>query len=334
MSDIVVIVDADILAFRMAAACEKRGIRAISPTGASKEYKNKTEFKDYLKTIDKLHMLDRFTIEPYQYDADLGRACGMIDGKIEQIKEFTFADRIKFCVSGKSNFRDNLALPKKYKGDRSESLRPLYLRECKGYLYKNFDTEASDGSESDDYVIFRGYEELEKGNEVIIGTCDKDSNAYSGLKLLDFTKKNEDWKIVDIPRGVGSLWLNEKKDSKGKVTTEVDGIGFKFYAHQMLIGDSVDHYRPTDICKERFGEKSSYAILKDLTSERECLEAVAEQYRTWYPHEFTYTDWMGVEHKSDYLDMLCLYHMCCRMKETIDDTLDFKLFAARYGVKL
>lgn len=334
MSDIVVIVDADVLAYRMAAACEKRGIRVISPTGDSRTYKNKTEFKDYLKTIDKLHLLDKFTIEPYQYDADLGRACGMIMGKIEQIKEFTFADRIKFCVSGKSNFRDTLALPEKYKGDRSTALKPIYLRECKGFIYKNFDTEASDGSEADDYVIFRGYEEKEKGNEVIIGTCDKDSNAYSGLKLLDFTKKNEDWKIVDIPEGVGSLWLNEKTDSKGKVTTEVDGLGFKFYAHQMLIGDPVDHYRPTDICKVRFGEKGSYAILKDLQTEKECLEAVIEQYRVWYPEEFSYKDWTGEEHTSNHIDMMCLYHKACRMKETENDPLDFRAFASKYGIVL
>lgn len=334
MSEIVVIVDADILAFRMAAACEKRGVKVTSPTGNSKTYKNKTEFKDYLKTVDKLHLLDKFEIEPFQYDADLGRACGMIDGKIEQIKEFTFADKIKFFVSGKDNFRDSLPLPEKYKGDRSTALKPLYLRECKGYIYKNFDTEASNGSEADDYVIFRGYEELDKGNDVIIGTCDKDSNAYEGLKLLDFTKPQPQWKIVDIPSGVGSLWLNEKKDSKGKVTTEVDGIGFKFYAHQMLIGDSTDHYRPTDICKVRFGEKGSYAILNDLNTKVECLAAVIAQYQQWYPEPFKYTDWMGVDHDMDYIGMLCLYHKAVRMKETENDPLDFRSFAAKCGIVL
>ena len=37
-------------------------------------------------------------------------------------------------LSGKNNFRDNLPLPSKYKGNREDMIRPLLLNDVKDYI--------------------------------------------------------------------------------------------------------------------------------------------------------------------------------------------------------
>ena len=111
-------------------------------------------------------------------------------------------------------------------------------------------------------------------------------------------------------------------------------IGFKFFCHQMLIGDPVDNYKPTKICGAKFGEKSSLKALEKAMTEQECLQIVIDHYKKWYPSVVEYTDWEGTLHKTDWKGLIDLYFKCVRMKSTKEDLLDFKEFASKYGVNL
>jgi hypothetical protein len=104
----------------------------------------------------------------------------------------------------------------------------------------------------------------------------------------------------------------------------------------MLIGDLVDGYKPTDLTnpKVSFGEKSSYDLLKDCTSEQEALQLVIGKYLQWYPKQFIYKDCFGVQHQPTWKFVIGLYHQCVRMRETKDDELVFYDFAKKYGIDL
>lgn len=320
----IVLVDSDILVFRTAATCEVRSIEVKHiKSGRIKVFKHKTAFKDFLKEKEREYVeADYAFTEQQTLNEDLSYKF-LLDNQIKSLKETLWWDEVRFLISGDNNFRDKLVLPTKYKGGRDNLLKPLLRQDCKDYLLGKYKAELIHGCETDDALVYVGYEELTKGNEVIIISNDKDSNCYTGLKLYNYTLEKPE--ITEIPK-LGSLWLDEK----GKVR----GLGFLFFALQMGIGDLTDSYRPTEIAGIKFGEKSMYNLLKDCESEQEALQVVISQYMSWYPRRLEYTDWTGKTHSVIWKDLIDLYFKCVRMRETKDDPLDFKQFTKRYGVDL
>lgn len=322
----VVLIDGDILVFRTAAICETRSVEVThTKTGKAKVFKNKTAFKDFLKEKDFEYIESDYEFVDIQTINDELSYTFLLKNQIKSLTETLWYDEVRFLISGDNNFRDSLPLPRKYKGNRDDALKPLLRQECKSYLTGKYKAEVIHGCETDDALIYYGYEELAKGNEVIIVSNDKDSNCYSDLKLFDYTK--DDAQIIDIPK-LGSLWV----DPKGKVR----GLGFMHYALQMSIGDITDHYKPTDLTnpKVNLGDKGAYELLKDCTSEQEALQVIISRYMAWYPRRFTYKDWTGKSHSVIWKDIIDLYHKCVRMRETKDDQLVFSDFAKRYGIDL
>lgn len=327
MKKIIGLIDGDVLAYRAACIVEKRSVMVTHlPTGESKEFKTRTEFKQSQK--EKHGTLDNFNEDDWKYEdiqtpENPGLAFQIMDQQIERIKDKLFASRVEIFISGSNNFRDYLPLPEKYKGNRTEMLRPIHLDICKQHLYRSYNAEISHGFESDDYLIIRGNEIIKEGDVPVLITVDKDANAYSGFCLYDFTQEIPS--VISVPNDVGILYDNGKK---------ITGLGFKFFCHQMLIGDPVDNYKPTKICGVKFGEKSSLKVLEKATTEQECLQIVIDHYKKWYPSVVEYTDWEGKLHKTDWKGLIDLYFKCVRMKSTKEDLLDFKEFASKYGVNL
>jgi hypothetical protein len=323
MSKRIALFDLDTPIYKVASACEIRNIEVThTPTLTKKIFKNRTEFKELLKSKDKIDSLSEYEIVDTQIAESLSIAIKVLDSNIENTLENIWADKVIYMVSGTSNFRNELALPSKYKGTRS-TVRPLLLRALQSYAKGKYNAVQSDMEECDDMQVWMGYEQLEKGNVPIMIASDKDAKAYSGLFLFNPDKADEG--IIEIP-SLGKIFI----DTKNKVRAN----GMMQYGLQMLIGDTVDSYRPTEISGVKFGEKSAYKILKDLTTEKLILTAVVNQYKLWYPSDFTYTTWDGVTTKSNWKHMLNLYHSCVRMKETSDDLVLAYYFYKKYGVNL
>jgi hypothetical protein len=320
----IAIFDCDLLIYRVSAACENRSIVALhKKSGKSKVFKNRTEMENFLKEKGFTYVDNDFTVTDIQEVNEDINYRYILDNQIKTVTERLWQDETLFFVAGKGNFRDSLSLPKKYKGQREKTLAPLLRDSCKSYLKQKYKAKPVDEHEVDDEIIIQGYEYLKKGYDVVLITSDKDSHAYGGLSLYNFTTDNPE--IVKIP-DLGSLWLDDKN--------KVRGLGFLFYALQMGIGDLTDSYRPTELAGVKFGEKSMYSLLKDCTSEQEALQIVISLYRKWYPKPITYEDCFGVTQHSTWKNLISLYHKCVRMKATPDDPLVFNDFAKKYGVDL
>ena len=320
----VVLVDADILVFRTSAICEVRTVDVKhNKSGRVKSFKNKTAFKDFLKEKDFVYVDSDYTITERQtLNEDLSYKF-LLDNQIKSLKETLWPDEIRFLISGDNNFRYVLPLPSKYKANRDILLKPLVRQECKDYLIGKHKARVIHNQEVDDAVIWMGYEELDKGHEVIIITNDKDANAYSNLHLYNYTLEKPE--IIKIPE-LGSLWI----DDKGKVR----GLGFLWYCQQLLVGDSTDNFKPVELAGIKYGEKSAYESLKDCESEQEALQVCISQFMQWYPKVITYTDCFGEVRKASWKDLISIYHRCCRMKSTADDQLVFKDFVKKYRIDL
>jgi hypothetical protein len=323
MSKVVILYDGDILAYRASAAIDGRSVLVKhNKTKRTKEFKNKTEFYDLCKeknlTIDK----DDYTIIDQQNPEPIATACSIIKNQIERINADLFADEYLVCISGKSNFRDNLPLPSKYKGGRSETLRPVHLKECKKYLWKSHPSLIAKDREADDDLIIKGYEYLSKGYQVIIAGIDKDSWSSSGLSLYNYTEEVP--KLELIP-DFGYLTDTGKK---------IIGRGFLWLMFQQVLGDKTDSFNPAEIAGVKYGDKSAYNLLKDTTTKQEALQLVVDQYKKWYPNEVTYTDWTGKKQTKDYRAIFQMYFSCARMMQYEHDKLNAANFCKQHGVEL
>lgn len=325
---IIVIYDGDILAFRASAVAEERSVLATHiPTGKEKVFKNKTELKDSLKSKGKEYKPEDFDFKDIQEPLPESVAFKIMKNKILQTNSDLFADEYVITLSGKSNFRDLLPLPTKYKDNRT-GIRPLHLKACKEHLWKKFNSRVAMHEEADDVQIYTAYEYYKQGYTPIVATIDKDANAYSGISLYDFTTEGSEVRL--IPDGPGYLEVIQKDKTK-----KVKGLGLAWYCFQSLVGDKTDTIYPYELANVKgFGEISAYNILKDCKTEQDLLLAVLNTYKEWYPDKFLYKDWQGNEHEADYLSVMQMYHKCIRMKETKDDTLNLQEFYSRWRIDL
>lgn len=323
MSKVVALIDLDTPVYKAAAAVEERGIIVThSPTGIQKSFSTRTEFKDLLKSKDKIDKLSEYEIEDTQEAEPVENACHILNNHIKFILDSFWCDEVVYMMSGKTNFRNDLPLPTKYKSNRT-ALRPLLLKQVQTFAWKKYNAVVTQNEEPDDMQVWMGYEILKRGDTPVIVTGDKDSKAYSGLSLFNPDKPEEG--VIVIP-DLGSIWEDEK--------SKVRALGMKQYALQQLIGDTIDGFKPTELCGVKFGEKSALKLLEPCKTEKEVLEVVVNKFQEWYPEAFEYTAWNGDTIKSDWKHMLNLYYCCCRMKETKDDPLIAYDFYKRYGVVL
>lgn len=316
MNKTVILIDGDVLAYRAAAIAEKREVEVLhKASGKTKMFKTRTEFKEFLKEKEKEYVVEDWEFKDIQTPLGPAIAYSVMARQIERFKSELFADACEVFISGKNNFRDSLKLPKKYKGNRDEMVRPVHLRNCKKFLVDNYSAWISNGFESDDYLVIRGYHYLNLGWNPIMITVDKDANAYAGLSVYDFTQDVPEIKLLP---SFGSLWDTGKK---------IAGDGFLWFCFQWLLGDSTDFFSPRDLREGlRFGEKAAFKALKDCTTKEEAVKVVVDHYKLWYPDKVEYLAWDGSPVEADYKNLLQLYFKCVRMKSTAEDNLDLDSF--------
>lgn len=144
-------------------------------------------------------------------------------------------------ITGKGNFRYDVAVTAPYKGNR-KSEKPKHYYLLREYLEKAWDAHVAKGIEADDAIAIKA---TEMGTDSVIVTIDKDLNQVPGWHY-NFVKKD--------------LFF----------VTEEEGIQF-FYT-QMLTGDTVDNIKGV----KGIGPKKAEKLL-DGKSEKEMWEICVEQ---------------------------------------------------------
>lgn len=313
-----VVVDGDIISFKAAAACETRSIDVFRNDSHIGSWSNRTEFKESLKERGILDEYDSYRIEDKQEAEDIANCLHTVKVMLAGIKDATGCTELKVVVQGKGNFRDDLLLPSKYKGQRSE-IKPLLLGECKNYLINRYKAELAHGQESDDVLASYAYQGYINKQYVVQASTDKD--AFSNVGYL------YNWDKMDKPvliQGLGHL----ERNSKGKVS----GLGRKWFYHQSLYGDKVDSLCPYQLSGARFGEKSSYDLLVELQTDQECWQAIYDKYIEWYPEPFEYEAWNGQKVQGSALQQMQVYVDGVHMRRFENDRLNVEEILTKMGV--
>lgn len=150
-------------------------------------------------------------------------------------------------LTGKGNFRYEVAVTAPYKGNRKDAEKPKHLPILRDYLSTAWDAKMSEGEEADDLIAIRA---TELGNSGIIVSLDKDFDQVAGWHY-NFVKQNK-------------YYVNEEE-------------GLRFFYKQILMGDKADNI----IGIKGVGPVKATKMLAKAKTEQElyavCLEALGEE---------------------------------------------------------
>ena len=147
-------------------------------------------------------------------------------------------------ITGKNNFRNNIAVTHKYKGNRKDAEKPFHLPYIRHHLVTKYNAIVSAGEEADDLI---SKEATKIGPKVVIASADKDMLQ---LAAYHFNFNRNEWKTVDAIEGL------------------------QFFYTQILTGDNADNIKGL----YRVGPKKAEKILKGITEERELWNTVVKAY--------------------------------------------------------
>jgi hypothetical protein len=155
------------------------------------------------------------------------------------------ADSYEAFLTGKDNYRYEIAKTVPYKGNRKDAKKPKHydaLREC---MVTRLGAVVVEGQEADDEVAIRMTKEPDK--YLLVGV-DKDLRQIPG-------------------------WHHNPVKAQTEYIDEL--AGYKSFALQLLTGDRVDNIPGL----QGIGPKKAEKALKEATTQQELLQAAYEKYQ-------------------------------------------------------
>lgn len=317
----VLILDGDSIAYRCAAAGEKRSVIATRiTTGVFRSFKHRTELKEKINEWG-VTRLEDYSVIDHQEPEPLNFVLSTIKNHITRIVSEVNPSKIEIFCGESDNFRKKLLLPFEYKGNR-KGLRPVHLQDVKRYLQQKYEAKQAISYEVDDACCIAAYDAIRAGDEAVMYYYEKDQLQLDGVTLL--FDDEDGFRYEKVPE-LGSL----RKEKSG-----IKGYGLKFLAYQWMCSDPVDTYCAYDLSKQKSGPLAVYKLLVNCQSIEEVLVAVREEFKRLYPDFFEYTDCFGNTQYGDHLSMMSMYYKCCYMMRSKDDTSDCQLLFNKHGVSL
>lgn len=181
-------------------------------------------------------------------DKDVEDALDKVDDLIQWsiyacVLEYDVEDYQVF-LTGKGNFRYDIAISHEYKGNRKDVEKPQHLEAIRKHMIKAWEAVVSKGEEADDLI---GIAATEGGKESIVVSIDKD--------------------MLQIP-------CRHYNPNKKEFTVVSDFDGLKFFYTQILTGDRADNI----VGLYGVGPKKAEKILADCKNEADMYEECLHQY--------------------------------------------------------
>lgn len=207
-------------------------------------------------------------LPPFDYVAE------MLDSRIANICAEVYAtEKPILFLTGKGNFRDEIATVKPYKDNRKKSKKPWHFKNITAYMKSQYEVIEAVGMEADDLICIEQIERLAQ-KDTIICTRDKDLRQCPGFHF--------GWELGNQP-SFGPEWVDEMGWIKiNEKRSKVWGTGLKFFYAQMIVGDSTDNIPGLP----RGGPGMAFDILNECETEEELHKAVSSKYKDKYEEEW------------------------------------------------
>jgi hypothetical protein len=279
---VILIQEADELAYRAAFACQKQAYKVITHK-ASHDFKDKytkTEIVNFFKSKGK-RIDEDFTLFPYS----LIEPEHVVKHTLEKMVKRLWAvehellgsvDEVQLWLSPSdhSNFRYKVAEAMGphgvgYKAGRGA--KPYHLMFIRQLLIENYGAREIQGLEADDALG------MFANGSTVLSHIDKDIDMIPGWHYNHVTQD-----IYYVEHGLGHLeWDDEKK--------KVIGRGLLFFYVQLLTGDSIDNIpgckNPAKVHHANppnFSAKEAYKLLQGVASEEVAFNYVAQMFQHTY----------------------------------------------------
>ena len=158
-------------------------------------------------------------------------------------------DEVEECevfLSGKTNFRTEIAVTEPYKGNRKDNRKPLHHQALRDYLINEWDADVSVDEEADDTIAIRA---TELGDDAVIVSLDKDFDQVVGWHY-NFAKKRLYY--IEPDEGALNFYMQFLMGDRIDNIIGVKGIGCVKAAK--LLSDKTP-YEMYQVCVEHLGEE-------------------------------------------------------------------------------
>ena len=193
--------------------------------------------------------------DPFAYRASFSCADEELEAAIEKVDDLLDQslnavlwepeeEDYQVFLTGKGNFRYDIAVTYEYKGNRKNTEKPEHLQGVRQHMIDNWDAIVSEGEEADDLI---GIWATSRGNDAIVVSIDKD--------------------MLQIPCN----HYNPNKNSF-KTVTELEGL--RFFYSQILTGDSADNI----VGLYGVGPVKAKTMLEDCETEEDMYEVCLRAY--------------------------------------------------------
>jgi L-rhamnose isomerase len=177
-------------------------------------------------------------------DVDEALAVSRLEATVVELCMDLECDDYKGFLTGKGNFRNDIAVTAPYKGTRPQE-KPVHLQALRDHLVNDWEFVVTEGIEADDAVGIAAYALDE--DESIMVHIDKDLNQFRGHHY------------------------NYRKKEKYYVS---EFAGWHSFYLQILTGDRVDNIEGL----KGIGPAKGTKLLKDCTTVEELYDAVLKAY--------------------------------------------------------
>jgi 5'-3' exonuclease len=185
-----------------------------------------------------------FSCEDESIEDAIDKVDDLLDQALQEVLWSPTEEDYQVFLTGRGNFRYDIAVTHEYKGNRKSVDKPQHLQEIRQHMEENWSAIVSEGEEADDLI---GIWATKYGPEAIVISIDKD--------------------MLQIP----CTHYNPNK-REFKTMTEFEGL--KFFYTQILTGDRADNI----VGLYGIGPAKANVLLGDCETEQDLYEACLRAY--------------------------------------------------------
>lgn len=185
-----------------------------------------------------------FSCEDESIEDAIDKVDDLLDQALQEVLWSPTEEDYQVFLTGKGNFRYDIAVSHEYKGNRKSVDKPQHLQDIRKHMEDNWSAIVSEGEEADDLI---GIWATKYGPEAIVISIDKD--------------------MLQIP----CTHYNPNK-REFKTMTEFEGL--KFFYTQILTGDRADNI----VGLYGIGPAKANVLLGDCETEQDLYEACLRAY--------------------------------------------------------
>lgn len=199
-------------------------------------------------------------------------AQAVVDGRIRDILTQVDSDEPPVLfLTGKGNFREEIAKTKAYKDHRKEKQKPFHYENIRQYFIHSYKAVVVDGMEADDALAIV---QTEAGDgETVICTRDKDLLQVQGWHYGWESGLQGEQPLHYVTK-FGRLKPVWKETPRGLMLKTLKGEGAIWFYAQMLMGDSTDNIPGCP----GIGPGKAHKLLGGCSSEKQALQVVWDTY--------------------------------------------------------